>query len=198
VTFPNLKNFRLAVVKGHRRVFAHTPSVFVQRGITDEETLQMASLSAEPNEGGKFVATAFEVEDEGMDAFIEREEEFDLRMVPYEELDGSAGGLGMLCCCSSDDAYIERWGAERFHRLYTEMGIRTIWDWPIDSGLRPCATYLRHCALAAEKLGPACHDSFLDETFLCCRRLTIRQYLALHPEVLTTLPPESLRERYGG
>ena len=34
---------------------------------------QMASLSAEACEGGAFICTAFDVDDEGMDAFRERE-----------------------------------------------------------------------------------------------------------------------------
>ena len=74
-TFPNLKNFRLARVTGFRRVFAHPAAIFFERGIADLDTLQMASLSAEACEGASFVCTVFEVEDEGMDRFREREEE---------------------------------------------------------------------------------------------------------------------------
>lgn len=90
VTFPTLSNFRLVRVPGYRRIFAHTPSIFVQRGIANTVTLEMASLSAEPVADCSYVATAFEVDDEGrgMDAFREREEEFDLRMVHYTALDG--------------------------------------------------------------------------------------------------------------
>eukprot|EP00965_Chrysotila_dentata_P128554 4249553-Pleurochrysis_carterae.AAC.1 len=71
-TFPELSGFRLARVDGYRRIFAHTPSLFVQRGIADSNSLQMASLSAEQG-GGGFVCTAFEVDDVGMEAFRERE-----------------------------------------------------------------------------------------------------------------------------
>jgi hypothetical protein len=76
VTFPTLSNWRLGRVHGHRRVFAHSPSVFVQRGIADQSSLQMASLSAEPCQGSSFVVTVFEVPDGGlgMEAFREREE----------------------------------------------------------------------------------------------------------------------------
>lgn len=202
LTFPRLTNFRLVKVKGFRRVFAHTPSVFVERGVANWETQEMSSLSAEPCEEGEFIATAFEV-DGNMDDFREREEEFYLEMVPYQPLDvvesaPSDGHLGMLCTASSDAKYIEQWGDGRFESKYRALGLQTIWNWSTDGNLKPCATYLRHCALAAEKLGPAAHASFLDDTFLVDRTTTIRAYLAANPHVMETLPPESLRERYSG
>ena len=119
-------------------------------------------------------------------------------MVDFMSLDGQPAGKGMLCAASTDDAYIERWGRRRFAESYESLGMHTIWGWSRDAGLRPCATYARHCALAAEKLGPVAYASFLDETVLCDRVTTIREYLSRHPEVMTTLPPESLRERYSG
>lgn len=119
-------------------------------------------------------------------------------MVDYSELDGSAGGRALLCVASNDAAYVAQWGRERFEREYAARGLSTIWDWSQDSGLRPCAAYLRHCVLAAQRLGPIAEASFLDETFLVDRSTTIREYLAAHPQVMTTLPPPSLRERYGG
>ena len=81
-TFPTLSNFRLGRLAGHRRVFAHSPAIFVQRKIADVPGKQMASLSAEPCEGSSFIVTAFEVPDsgEGMEAFREREEEFALKV----------------------------------------------------------------------------------------------------------------------
>ena len=200
MTFPTLKNFRVVRLDGFRRVFAHSPGVFVSRGITDKATLQLGSLSAEPCAGSSFIVTAFEVPDGGlgMDAFREREEEFFLNMVPYTLLDGSSGGAGLLCQAGTDKAYIEQWGQARFDEVYKSVGLDTCWGWSRTSGLRPCATYLRHCAIAAEKLGPLAHASFLDDTYLVDRSTTIRTYLARHPEVMSELPPESLRERYGG
>ena len=111
-TFPALQNFRLVRLKNYRRVFAHTPSIFVARGIADMQRLEMASLSAEPCEGSSFIMTAFEVEDDGtgMEAFREREEEFDLTMVPFcespEESSPEASTLGMLCKCGTDEGYV--------------------------------------------------------------------------------------------
>jgi len=68
----------------------------------------------------------------------------------------------------------------------------------MDSGLRPCATYLRHCVLASINMGKLCHDSFLDDTYLVDRETTIRSYLEKYPEIMNTSPPPELRERYGG
>jgi len=201
VTFPGLTNFRIGRVRGYRRIFAHTPAIFVERGIADTGTLEMSSLSAEECDDASFACTVFEVVDEGlgMDAFREREEEFELRMVPYEGHDGTPAGVGLLCVASTDVAYVTAWGAERFQRLYTDRGMRTIWSWPRDSGLRPCGTYLRHCVLAAQKLGGEAKASFLDQTYLVDRKTTIRQYLAGAGDgVMATLPPTALAERYGG
>ena len=202
-TFPNLANFRLGRIYGYRRVFAHSAAIFVERGIADLPSLQFCSLSAEPCEGASFVCTVFEVEDEGMDRFREREEEFELVHVLVSPLQpapspSSPAPTGLLCCRSTDEAYARTWGEERFARKWCANGLETIWGYTPDSGVRPCAVYLRHCVLAAERMGEACHASFLDDTFLVDRTTTIRQYLALHPEVMSTLPPPALAERYGG
>eukprot|EP00908_Phaeocystis_cordata_P016818 Transcript_28135.p1 GENE.Transcript_28135~~Transcript_28135.p1 ORF type:complete len:237 (-),score=59.63 Transcript_28135:835-1515(-) len=204
-TFPNLANFRLARIDGYRRVFAHPAAIFVERGIADLPSLQIASLSAEPCEGASFVCTVFEVEDEGMDRFREREEEFDLVHVAISPLEASPPPpaeapvvMGLMCCRSTDEAYIRTWGEERFASKYRANGLQTIWGHAPDSGVRPCAVYLRHCVLAAERMGAACLASFLDETYLIDRTTTIRQYLEQHPEIMSTPPPPALAERYGG
>lgn len=62
----------------------------------------------------------------------------------------------------------------------------------------PCRVYLRHCALAAERLGPEAHRSFRDDTVLADRVTTIGQWLEQNPEILEELPPPSLAARYGG
>ena len=30
---------------------------------------------------------------------------------------------------------------------YSKYGVKTIWNWGKDSGLRPCPVYLRHCVV---------------------------------------------------
>jgi hypothetical protein len=105
---------------------------------------------------------------------------------------------GILCTSSSDEEYLKLWGQERFNENYKKYNINSIWNWSKDSGLRPCGPYLRHCVLAAKRLGSVCYDSFLDDTFLVDRTTTVRQYLEEYPYVMTTLPPVELADRYGG
>ena len=198
-TFPDLNMFRLVRVRDYRRVFAHAAAIFFERGIADESTFEFASLSAEPHAGGSFVACAFEVDldAESWARFEAREEEFDLRPVPFADLAGGAGGEGILCARSSDADYVARWGQARFDADYASR-VPSIWDWAPDSGLRPCACYLRHCVLAVTKAGAVARDSFLDETLLVDRTTTVREYLSANPQVMDTRPPPSLEGRYSG
>ena len=217
LTFPNLVNFRLGRVPNHRRVFMHPAAIFFERGIANMDTLEISSLSCEKCDGASFICSVFEVpkdeilkkSDVDVDgkrtiipsqAYLEREEEFDIVQVPYLEVDSDKPRTGILCRRWTDDLYARRWGANRISEKYGPHGITSIWDqWTKpDSGILPCAAYLRHCFLAAEKMGPICLSSFLDETYLADRKTTIRQYLGENPEVLKTVPPGELAVRYGG
>lgn len=62
----------------------------------------------------------------------------------------------------------------------------------------PCRIYMRHCVLAATKLGPLAERSFLDGTVLADRATTVRQWLEKNPEIMDELPPPSLAQRYAG
>lgn len=46
--------------------------------------------------------------------------------------------------------------------------------------------------------GGLAYESFLKETFLADRTTTIEQHLLEYPEVMTTLPPPSVANRYTG
>lgn len=263
LTFPTLKNFRMGRVPNHRRVFAHPASIFFKRDIANLDTLEMSSLSCEYEEGHSFICSVFEVPNEGLSAatssdgdekagnwipsqaFLEREEEFEIAMVPYEELlqtgDDGDGTVpmraetslsedttttsesdinerspikhGVICRRSTDEAYISLWGEEHWQVQYEKYGVKTIWNWDKDSGLRPCPVYLRHCVLASwncgggtvsgdswssDGAGGPCYNSFLDDTYMVDRKTTIRKYLKQYPNVMELQPPEILRERYGG
>eukprot|EP00527_Entomoneis_sp_CCMP2396_P002770 CAMPEP_0198146240 /NCGR_PEP_ID=MMETSP1443-20131203/28301_1 /TAXON_ID=186043 /ORGANISM="Entomoneis sp., Strain CCMP2396" /LENGTH=269 /DNA_ID=CAMNT_0043810129 /DNA_START=161 /DNA_END=970 /DNA_ORIENTATION=- len=141
--------------------------------------------------------------------YLEREEEFNFAQVPFVELNDGSGGVshelaeessktGIICTKSTDQTYLERWGQDHFENFYGVYGVKTIWHWPHDSGMRPCAVYLRHCYLAAKKMGPTCFNSFLDETFLIDRVTTVRAYVEKYPQVLDTQPPPELVIRYSG
>ena len=123
-TSPNLRGFKTVRLRGYRRVFAHTAPVFFERGIADEKTREISSLSMEALEPGVdpreahgprgLVATYFEIPGEEFPALAAREAEFELRAVTYEddEDDGEGGGSdgkkAILCVRSSDAAYVER------------------------------------------------------------------------------------------
>lgn len=62
----------------------------------------------------------------------------------------------------------------------------------------PCRVHLRHCVLAAQKLGPSAYASFLDNTFLADRKTTVRQHLSTNATIMTEEPPATLTDRYSG
>jgi hypothetical protein len=64
LTFPKLRNFRLARVQGYRRVFAHPHFFLISQGIVDPtSSKRIASLSAERCDGSPgFVVGAFDVD----------------------------------------------------------------------------------------------------------------------------------------
>lgn len=205
-TFPELSNFRLGRIRNYRRVFGHPASIFFATGIADLPSLQIASASAEfDQDSAGFVVSAFDVPNEGLSgvpsrALLEREASYDFEKVVFAGLTKNCNPSmeGWLSVRSTDSAYIKKWGQERFDRQFRKNGIETIWHWPEDSGLRPCAVYLRHCYLAAQSMGEECFNSLLDESYLCDRSTTIREYLNMYPEVLDSVPPPELALRYNG
>ena len=211
LTFPTLTDFRLGRVPGYRRVFAHPTSVFFQRQIANLDTLEISSLSVEyvSEDFPGFVAVIFEVPNDDRiklkdgkvipsREFLEREEEFDIISVHYLEWDGRKVENGIICTRSTDERYLERWGKEHFEKHFVKYGVDTIWNWAEDSGMRPCALYLRHCYLAAKSMGEECFNSFLDDTFLIDRKTTVREYLSHNPHVLETKPDPRLHDRWTG
>jgi len=210
-TFPDLKNFRTVRLHGYRRVFRHSPSFFFERGIAEPAKNMLSSLSVEKASGFSFLAVAFSVYGMNSHDFYERENEYDFDIATFEEISTSSDnidnaniesnarkGEGILCLASSDATYISRHGEEKFRSNYIDRGLPALWDWSMDSDLKPCSVYLRHCYLAAASNGAHVLQSFLDDTFLVDRVTTVREYLDLHPEVLNTEPPESVRGRYDG
>ena len=187
-------------------------------------TIESIADNTETTDGYSFICTVFEVPREELlmevspddeknltssiipsKAFLEREEEFNIQVVEYEEINSDycnekkrRYNTGILCLRSTDDAYKQRWGNKRFEEKFKKWGLDSIWHWDKDSGMRPCAPYLRHCVLASKSMGEECYNSFLDDTFLIDRKTTIRTYLNQYPHIMTTLPPAELAERYGG
>jgi hypothetical protein len=209
LTVPSLTNFRLGRVSNFRRVFSHPSSGFFKHGIANMETLEIAAFSAENCEGSPgFVVSVFEIPIQKMDDVMpngiprklyEREASYDIVEVPFEDTASKEGAShALMCIRSTDEIFIEKWGQDRFDKLFRHYGIETIWGWSKDSGIRPCPVYLRHCYLAAQSMGDICLNSFLDESYLVDRTTTIRQYLDQYPAVLLVQPPPELAIRYNG
>ncbi|URD88859.1 hypothetical protein MUK42_27310 [Musa troglodytarum] len=198
-TFPDLKNFRVAVLRGFRRVFAHVAPIFFERGIANEETGEVSSLSVEPCEGEFLVVTVFEIKREEVPAFIERENEFRFLAVVPEGLDGIPFTSPAVACARySDEEYFQircKGNKDIFFQHYGRYNIQKIWR----DDILPCRIYLRHCVLAAKNLGEAAYENFLDHTFISDRKTSIRRYLtSTGSGIMEEEPPKSLRYRYGG
>ncbi|XP_015900009.3 uncharacterized protein LOC107433257 [Ziziphus jujuba] len=198
-TFPDLVNFRFARLNGFRRVFAHVTPVFLERGIARPETKEISGLSVEPCEGESLTVTVFEIEKSEIPAYFEREIEYRFLAVLPQTLDGKPfDNPAVLCACYSDEEFLRvrcKGSKEMFFQLYGQYNIDKIWQ----DDILPCRAYLRHCVLAAKKLGDEVYDNFLDHTFLGDRKTTIRQHLATKGSgIMEEEPPESLKIRYGG
>ncbi|GER56906.1 replicase polyprotein 1a [Striga asiatica] len=198
-TFPDLINFRVAKLNGFRRVFSHVAPIFFERGIAKPETKETSSLSVEPCEDETLVVTTFEIQRSEIPSFIEREHEFRFLAVIPETFNGLLYTTpSVLCARYSDEEYFLnrcKGNKEIFFQRYGRFGIVKIW---LDDIL-PCRVYLRHCVLAAKNLSEAAYENFLDHTFLCDRKTTIREYLATSGSgIMEEEPPKQLKHRYGG
>eukprot|EP00892_Ulva_mutabilis_P011556 jgi/Ulvmu1/8773/UM048_0028.1 len=199
-TFPELKNFRQARLRGFRRVFGHVTPFFFKAGIARPDTKEMASLSVErgtPDDS--IVVAVFEIPKTpaAVAAWFMRESEYRFLAVETEDLQGlPQDRLAVVCSAfSSDEEYKRlRCPPDVFEEMYGRYGIDRVWR----DDVLPCRTYLRHCALAAAALSPDAHTSFLDHTYLADRRTTVRQHLAAHPDILDEAPPLELADRYCG
>jgi GMP synthase-like glutamine amidotransferase len=211
LSFPNLTGFRLARLRGFRRVMRHPASIFMERGIGRLQTQELASLCVEhvdveeeeeEEEAGRggtragFLVAAFNIPADELPAFFEREEEFFIVSAPIHELDGAVRERGLVCCASTDDEYLSRHGRRVFTDKYLSAGLDSIWNW--SGPILPCRVYLRHCVLAAEKAGGDVRDDFVDSTLLADRRTTIREHLQEHPSIMREVPPPALAHRYSG
>ncbi|CAO2832180.1 unnamed protein product [Amaranthus hypochondriacus] len=177
-TFPELSGFRVARLKGFRRVFAHVAPIFFERVIAKPETKEISSLSVEPCEGEELIVTVFEIQKSEVPSFMERELEFRFLAVLPETLEGKPSkNPAVLCTRYSDEEFFNercKGSKEVYHQHYGRYNIDKIWR----DDVLPCRTYLRHCVLAAKNLGDEAYSNFLDHTYLADRQTTIRQYLA--------------------
>lgn len=168
----------------------------LQVGVAIWETMEMGSLSVEPVNQGWNCANAMPVTlfespstPESRKAFVEREHEFRFVKVYPEAEERPA----VLCCKGSNQLVRGRCGTEaEFRERYGQYGLEQVWR----KDVLPCRPYLRHCVLAAEKLG--IKEEFLASTFLSDGETSLHAYLEQNPSIMSEEPPVSLEDRYGG
>ena len=205
-SFPSLTGFRTCRIEGYRRVFAHTSAVFFERGIARPETGEIGGLSVEKREGPApegeppLLASLFFIPADEVPAFYKRELEYCITEIsPLDAVTGEEIGCTALVCERSSDAHflehVCKGSQERWEEINGRWGIAQIWD---RTDVLPTRCYLRHCVLAAKKLGAEVHDSFLRATYLCDRKTTIEQHLKNDPTVLDELPTPAAAPYYMG
>ncbi|XP_066365924.1 uncharacterized protein [Miscanthus floridulus] len=155
---------------------------------------EFSSLSVEPCDSELIVVTVFEIKEEEVPAFIEREHEFRFLAVVPEGLDGVPfTNRAVVCACYSDEEYFQgrcQGSKEIYYQRYGRYNIDKIWR----DDILPCRLYLRHCVLAAKNLGEPAYSNFLDHTYLGDRKTTIREYLATTGAgIMEEETPESLK-----
>eukprot|EP00931_Biecheleriopsis_adriatica_P081966 TRINITY_DN55336_c0_g1_i1.p1 TRINITY_DN55336_c0_g1~~TRINITY_DN55336_c0_g1_i1.p1 ORF type:complete len:241 (-),score=47.07 TRINITY_DN55336_c0_g1_i1:88-780(-) len=208
-TTPSIRGYQYVRVKGYQRLFAHPAAIFFERGeypgIAKPDTKEIASLSTRPDPDSSFVACAYQIPRAEWEPLAEREEEFDFIEAEFEPLEEGAESfernVGFMCTRSSDDKLRKTSLWPRYEKYLTPAYKEVkVWSWAMDSGIRPCPVYCRHCVLAVQKEGVPEYvtNSFLDETFLVDQKTTLRTYLSENPHVMESLPPEEFRERYSG
>jgi hypothetical protein len=224
-SFPSLRGLTLVNLPGCARVFGHAAPVFFERGIaTPGAPYEAGSLCCEPwREKGKLepavlgareqfdqapadaarafadgrfmTAVAFFIPVDAMEEFRRREPEFTYVPVqPWSVATNKPDGVPALACGrGSDEMLRERLqnSDAAWHNMVGRHGIATLWH---DQTILPCRPYLRLCVLAAEQLGIS--NNFLKSTFLADRATTVGEYIAAHPEIMTTLPPLHVRHFY--
>ncbi|KAI4338305.1 hypothetical protein L6164_016647 [Bauhinia variegata] len=198
-TFPELRNFTVARLTGFRRVFTAVGGFFFSCGIANGKTEEIAALSVEPCEGETIIVTVFEIKKSEIPAFIRREREYRFLAVAPETLDGKPFSYpAVLCASYSDEEFFKyrcKESKEVYFQQYGDYKVHKIWR----DDVLPCRVYLRHCVLAAQSLGDAAYNNFLDHTFTGDHRTTIRQYFEkVGSSLMEEEPPESLKTRYGG
>eukprot|EP01095_Lingulamoeba_sp_RSL-Kostka_P002906 TRINITY_DN13823_c0_g1_i1.p1 TRINITY_DN13823_c0_g1~~TRINITY_DN13823_c0_g1_i1.p1 ORF type:complete len:231 (+),score=48.64 TRINITY_DN13823_c0_g1_i1:131-823(+) len=199
-SFPNLIDFQVVKVKDYRRVFQHVAEIFLERGIANLDTKEMSSLSVEYSEYSEIICTLFRIPSDSYSAFLEREREFEfIKVKPYDLNDNQMDIEAIMCGQSNDETFKSircNGSEEEFYNKIGKYGIDRVWR----EDIYPCRVYLRHCLLAAEKLGNLAYENFLDSTYLGNRNDTIRTYLKRekNKDILDEKPPLSLINRYNG
>lgn len=156
-----------------------------------QDSLELSSVAATEDPNTFLLVSVFEIPARDLPVFFAREDFFLIKQVRVAEYPtGSWEGilspgyaptvLARMCCkFDNDEALV----AARFgDRTAFEARFRAHYNGKIyRSDILPCRPYLKHCLVAAERLGSAFRANFEQSSFLADGSGTIADYLAARP-----------------
>ncbi len=175
---PNLTHFRFAKISGYKRVFNKADSFLMRKkGIPNNN--KYACLSAMPDKAIDIMyVSTFYIPKSEWHSIVEREFDYKLVSIPYEEIDSHEKGEGIVCMGDfKDNQECEELIASDPVRAKRAKELRGVYEGPIwRDDLEPSPYYLNNCLRAVRLSRPEFQDNWLDTTFTGDGR-SIREYL---------------------
>lgn len=179
ITCPNLSNFRLAKVKGYRRIFNFVHPLLIAENSLQDVQMKLSGLNAYPCEQTELVVSVFDIPNAEWPQLKSREVGYNIKLTTYEELSSHHKGQAYICegyPCDNTMAKDHPEFINSVREYYTESIIRP--------DLLPMPLYLKHCLDAARNHNEDVYNNFLDTSYLGDGITTIRKYLEQTPEAL--------------
>ena len=172
-TVPQLKNFRLVEIEGHKRIFNKVGIVFIQTGLVGENSLYLSSCATRPDNNSTIICSAFECNDEDFLEIYDREHRFRWIEIPVKEKTGMA--MGRMCTEYNDEDYrLNKCITDAvYHARVGRYYMGKIWR----NDILPNKRYLALCLKAAQTHGNNVLNNFLDTSFLADGKTSLRFYL---------------------
>jgi hypothetical protein len=160
-----------------------------------QDSVEVASVAAEPAAAdAELVVATFQIPRSEYAAFEEREAFFRLTPVavvphpdhPWTAEEDAAHAAAPTCAlCVRFASEAELVATNFASQAAFDARVRPWYSGAIfRRDIRPCRVYLKHCLVAAERLGPAALANFLATSFLADGNTSVGAYLAAHPSLL--------------
>jgi hypothetical protein len=176
-TCPRLRSHRLAWVRGYRRVFSLVSLTCVRRGApyADWRSKEVAACAAFPSDSGEVLLVAvFDVPRAELQAYLERESQYEFSLVECTEKDSGKSVKAIMCVAPFDC-----WSGQRITQpLRKTLGLkdRSCYSGPLwRRDIFPSLPYLSLCLRAAARLGAL--EAFLDYSYLADGHTSLREYM---------------------
>jgi len=175
------------MLPGHRRVFDHPEVHFVNSGISDLASNEIACLTAEPskNPADSVLCHAFKITAGSVIGQIAKlEHTYRWTKVIVTTSDFGEPITAFMATTGTEAACKQRISCTEYS-AFLSAGYLGIWMYEASSNILPCRTYLHHCLSSACALGTDSLDNFLNSTYLIDRKTAIGEYLMENPLALT-------------